>query len=159
MAERGRSGDRSRRPDRRGGAAGWEREWAAWSAAAWQLAEGRLATGANLAGHPHEYRARAAATGDPAAAERWDPELRTRYSEFHQLLRRSDPAGAMWTRPAYLVYRACTNGLYRLFAICDITPLERYLAAYLVIRAVPALTGHEWRTEVTAVVDAVERAS
>lgn len=138
---------------------GWEQEWAAWSRSAWQLTEGRRAAGANLTGDPGAYRARAGATGDPATAERWDGELRTRFSEFHRLLRRSDPEGAMWSRPAYLVHRASTNTLYRLLAICDLAPLERYLAAYLVVRAVPVLTGHDWRTEVTAVVDAVERAS
>jgi hypothetical protein len=142
-----------------GGTTGWEREWAAWSAAAWNLTQSRLDAGAKLAGHPYEYRVRAAATGDTAALERWDPELRTVYSEFHQLLRRSDPAGTMWSRPVYVVYRACTNALYRLFAICGVGPLERHLAAYLVVRAVPVLTGHDWRTEVTAVADAVERAS
>ncbi|MFC1430207.1 lantibiotic dehydratase C-terminal domain-containing protein [Streptacidiphilus sp. N1-3] len=142
-----------------GGGSGWEREWAAWSASAWRLTESRLAAGANLSGDPEEYRVRAAATGDAAAAQRWDRELRTRYSEFHQLLRRSDPDGRMWSRPDYLVHRACTNALYRLFAICDVLPLERYLAAYLVVRAVPVLTGHDWRTEVAGVIEAVERAS
>ncbi|MFC1419004.1 hypothetical protein [Streptacidiphilus cavernicola] len=142
-----------------GGSTGWEQQWAAWSAAAWTLAEARLTAGANLAGDPDEYRVRAAATGDAAAARRWDRDRRTRFSEFHRLLRRSDPDGAMWSRPDYLVHRACTNALYRLFAICDVSPVERYLAAYLVVRAVPVLTGHAWQTELTAVVDAVERAS
>jgi hypothetical protein len=141
-----------------GGATGWERQWAAWSASAWSLTEGRLSAGADLAGHPDEYRVRAAATGDTAAAQRWDRDLRTRFSEFHRLLRRSDPDGRMWSRPDYLVHRACTNALYRLLAICDVRPVERYLAAYLVVRAVPVLTGHDWRSELTAVVDAVERA-
>ncbi|GHF55213.1 hypothetical protein GCM10010218_40790 [Streptomyces mashuensis] len=139
-----------------GGAQGWERAWAGWSSAAWALAQARYDAGADLHGVPLEYRVRAAATGDPAAAERWNQDIRTRYSEFHRLLRRSDPEGAMWSRPDYLVYRACTNALYRLFAICDVRPLERYLAAHLVVRAVPALTGCDWRAEVGAVIDAVE---
>ncbi|MFI5617166.1 lantibiotic dehydratase C-terminal domain-containing protein [Streptomyces sp. NPDC051567] len=139
-----------------GGAQGWEQSWAAFSADAWQLARSRYDAGADLHGAPLEYRARAAATGDAAAAERWNPQTRTRYSEFHRLLSRSDPRGTMWTRPDYLVYRACTNALYRLFAICDIRPLERYLAAHLVVRAVPGLTGSDWRTELGAAVDAVE---
>ena len=142
-----------------GGATGWEQQWASWSASAWTLTEGRLSAGADLAGHPDEYRVRAAATGDAEAAQRWDRDLRTRFSEFHRLLRRSDPEGRMWSRPDYLVHRACTNALYRLFAICDVRPVERYLAAYLVVRAVPVITGHVWRAELTAAVDAVERAS
>lgn len=140
-----------------GGAQGWEREWADFSAGAWRLARSRHDAGADLHGDPHAYRDRAAATGDAAARERWNHDLRTRYSEFHRLLSRSDPRGTMWHRPDYLVYRACTNALYRLFALCDVRPLERYLAAHLVIRAVPALTGCDWRAEVGAAVEAVER--
>ncbi|MCX5379704.1 lantibiotic dehydratase C-terminal domain-containing protein [Streptomyces sp. NBC_00091] len=140
-----------------GGATGWERDWAGFSARAWQLTRSRHEAGAELHGSPPAYRHRAAATGDRAAAERWNPDTRTRYSEFHQLLRRSDPRGTMFADPDYLVYRACTNALYRLFAICDVRPLERYLAAYLVVRTVPALTGCDWRTELGAAVSAVER--
>ncbi|AUG81082.1 hypothetical protein CFP65_6426 [Kitasatospora sp. MMS16-BH015] len=137
----------------------WERRWADWSTAAWELTEERHNAGADLHGLPLEYRERAAATGDPGAVERWNQDIRTTYSEFHRLLRRSDPTGAMWSRPDYLIYRACTNALYRLFTLCDIRPLERYLAAHLVVRAVPALTGQDWRSQVQAVIDAVERPS
>ncbi|WP_030231853.1 lantibiotic dehydratase C-terminal domain-containing protein [Streptomyces sp. NRRL S-350] len=141
------------------GARGWERDWSHWSTTAWRLAERRLAAGADLGGRHDEYRERAAALGDQATAERWNPELRTRYSEFHQLLHRSDPDGTMWTRPDYLIYRACTNGLYRLLAICDVRPVERYLAAHLVVRSVPALTGHRWQDRVDEVIAAVEGAA
>ncbi|MFD7630230.1 hypothetical protein ACFV7Q_30130 [Streptomyces sp. NPDC059851] len=139
-----------------GGAQGWERAWADFSAGAWRLAQSRYDAGADLHGVPLEYRARAAATGDEAVHARWNQDIRTRYSEFHRLLRRSDPQGAMWSRPDYLVYRACTNALYRLLAICDVRPLERYLAAHLVIGTVPGLTGCDWRAEIEAVIDAVE---
>ncbi|MER7488782.1 lantibiotic dehydratase C-terminal domain-containing protein [Streptomyces sp. NPDC126497] len=140
-----------------GAARGWERDWAHWSAVAWRLAQDRHDAGADLHGDPLQYRERAAATGDAETTERWSRDLRTRYSEFHRLLRRSDPEGTMWSRPDYLIYRACTNALYRLLAICDVTPLERYLAAHLVIRAVPRLTGCDWRAEMAAAVDARER--
>ncbi|MFF7636371.1 lantibiotic dehydratase C-terminal domain-containing protein [Kitasatospora sp. NPDC008050] len=136
-----------------------ERPWARWSADAWQLTQQRLDAGADLHGRPAEYQERAAATGDPAQLERWSPDIRTTYSEFHQLLGRSDPQGAMFQRPDYLVYRACTNALYRLFTICDIRPLERYLAAYLVVQTVPVLTGHRWRERLDEVITAVEAAS
>ncbi|MFF4370652.1 lantibiotic dehydratase C-terminal domain-containing protein [Streptomyces sp. NPDC001594] len=139
-----------------GGAQGWERAWAQYCAGAWRTARGRYDAGADLHGAPSAYGARALATGDPAAAQRWNRELRTRYSEFHRLLSRSDPEGAMFTSPDYLVYRACTNALYRLLAVCDVRPLERYLAAHLVVRAVPALTGSDWRQEIAEAVDAVE---
>ncbi|MFD4535871.1 hypothetical protein ACFWNL_38965 [Kitasatospora sp. NPDC058397] len=142
-----------------GGAKGWERDWARWSATAWRRAEELLAAGADLGGDRSEYRDRAAALGDRATAERWNPELRTVYSEFHQLLHRSDPAGTMWSRPDYLIYRACTNGLYRLLAICDVRPVERYLAAHLVVRSVPELTGHQWRDRVDEVIAVVEGAA
>ncbi|MFF7296633.1 lantibiotic dehydratase C-terminal domain-containing protein [Streptomyces sp. NPDC008265] len=141
---------------RDGGAEDWERDWAAFSRRAWQLTGDRHAAGADLHGHPLVYRERAAATGDAAAYERWNQDIRTRYSEFHRLLRRADPEGGMWSRPDYLVGRACTNALYRLLTVCDVRPLERYLAAHLVVRAVPALTGCDWRTELGAVIDAVE---
>ncbi|MEU3407766.1 lantibiotic dehydratase C-terminal domain-containing protein [Streptomyces sp. NPDC006670] len=139
-----------------GGALGWERAWPEFSAGAWRLARARHDAGADLSGSPAEYGARALATGDRGAAERWNHGLRTRYSEFHRLLSRADPQGRMFTSPDYLVYRACTNALYRLLAVCDVRPLERYLAAHLVVRAVPALTGSDWRQEIAEAVDAVE---
>ncbi|MFC9291598.1 hypothetical protein [Streptomyces sp. NPDC057052] len=139
-----------------GGAAGWERAWAGWSAEAWRIAAERLAAGADLAGNPLAYRDRAAALGDRTVADRWNPDVRTRYSEFHRRLRRSDPRGTMWSRPDYLIYRVCTNALYRLFAICDVRPVERYLAAHLVVRTVPELTGHTWQDRVDEVIAAVE---
>ncbi|WP_219668761.1 lantibiotic dehydratase C-terminal domain-containing protein [Streptomyces bambusae] len=138
---------------------GWEQEWARWSAQAWRTAEERLRAGADLHGLPHVYRVRAAATGDPDAVVRWNQDIRTRYSEFHRLLRRSDPQGRMWSRPDYLVYRACTNALYQLLMICDVRSLERYLAAHLVVGAVPEVTGCDWRQVVEAAVAAVERPS
>ncbi|MCY0959261.1 lantibiotic dehydratase C-terminal domain-containing protein [Streptomyces sp. H27-H5] len=142
-----------------GGAQGWERAWSAYSAGAWERVRSRYEAGADLHGSPDAYRARAAATGDSGTARRWNHEERTGYSAFHALLRRSDPEGTMWSRPDYLIHRASTNALYRLLAICDVRPLERYLAAHLVIRTVPGLTGCDWRTEIGAAVDAVEGAS
>ncbi|MEU3727290.1 hypothetical protein [Streptomyces sp. NPDC031705] len=140
-----------------GGAQDGAADWAAFSAAARELTRSRYESGADLHGSPPAYRDRAAATGDRAAAERWNPDTRTRYSAFHRLLRRADPQGAMFADPDYLVYRTCTNTLYRLLAICDVRPLERYLAAHLVVRAVPALTGCDWRAELGAAADAAER--
>ncbi|MFJ4094328.1 hypothetical protein ACIPYS_22330 [Kitasatospora sp. NPDC089913] len=142
-----------------GDARSWERDWAHWSASAWRRAELLLAAGVDLSGRSEEYRARAAALGDPAVAERWDFELRTRYSEFHRLVARSDPDGTAFGRAHYLVYRTTTNALYRLFAICDVRPVERYLAAHLVVRAVPGLTGHRWQDHLGAAVARAEGAA
>ncbi|TDU73967.1 lantibiotic dehydratase C-terminal domain-containing protein [Streptomyces sp. KS 21] len=139
-----------------GGAAGWERAWADWSARAWGITEERFRAGADFTGVQAEYLDRAAALGDRATAERWDRRERTRYSEFHRQLHRSDPQGTMWSRPDYLVYRACTNGLYRLLTVCDVRPVERYLAAHLVVRSVPELTGHRWQERIDEVIAAVE---
>ncbi|MET8544541.1 hypothetical protein ABZW03_28450, partial [Kitasatospora sp. NPDC004799] len=141
-----------------GGARGWEQDWARWSATAWHRAERLLAAGADLSGRGEEYRERAAALGDPATAERWDFHLRTRYSEFHRMLARSDPDGTLFDRADYLVYRTSTNALYRLFAICDVRPVERYLAAHLVVRSVPELTGHRWQDYIAEVAARAERA-
>ncbi|MEU3063763.1 hypothetical protein AB0P12_27385 [Streptomyces subrutilus] len=142
-----------------GGAEGWERAWAVYSAGAWELVARRYAEGADLHGEPDAYRVRAAATGDAATARRWNRAERSGYSEFHRLLARSDPGGTMWSRPDYLIHRTTTNALYRLLALCDVTPSERYLAAHLVIRTVPALTGCDWRAEIGAATAAVEAAS
>ncbi|MFK0050427.1 lantibiotic dehydratase C-terminal domain-containing protein [Streptomyces sp. NPDC090741] len=139
-----------------GGAAGWERAWADWSARAWRITEERLRAGADFTGVRAEYLGRAVALGDRATVERWDRQARTRYSDFHRRLHRSDPQGTMWSRPDYLVHRACTNGLYRLLTICDVRPVERYLAAHLVVRSVPELTGHRWQARIDEVIAAVE---
>ncbi|MFD4658555.1 lantibiotic dehydratase C-terminal domain-containing protein [Kitasatospora sp. NPDC058444] len=139
-----------------GGTRGWERDWARWSATAWHRAEQLLAAGADLSGRGEEYRARASALGDPATAERWDFELRTRYSDFHRTLTRLDPDGTLFSRTHYLIYRTSTNALYRLLAICDVRPVERYLAAYLLVRSVPELTGHRWQDYLAGVSAALE---
>ncbi|MER7763462.1 hypothetical protein [Streptomyces sp. NPDC097619] len=142
-----------------GGATGWERAWADWSADAWRRIADRHAAGADLGGNPEEYRARAAALGDPATADRWDPDRRTRFSPFHRLLDRAEPDGGLWRRPEYLIHRTATNALYRLLALCDVRPLERYLAAHLLVRAVPGLTGYDWRERLAAAAERAERVS
>ncbi|RSS57935.1 lantibiotic dehydratase C-terminal domain-containing protein, partial [Streptomyces sp. WAC06614] len=134
----------------------WEQEWARWSAQAWRTTEELLEAGGDLHGLPLEYRVRAAATGDAGAYVRWNQDIRTEYSEFHRLLRRADPQGSMWSRPDYLIYRACTNALYRLLMICDVQPMERYLAAHLVVGAVPDVTGCDWRAVMDDVIAQVE---
>jgi hypothetical protein len=108
----------------------WEQRWSRWSEAAWEHVGGRLRAGADLSGGAGRGRAR--------------------FSEYHRQMHRIDPEGALRTRPDVVVYRWCTNVLYLLLAVCDVRPLERYLAAFLVTRAVSAVTGHDWRAEFTA---------
>lgn len=136
-----------------------EHSWATWSSTSWQRIAARVSAGQDLAGSAQEYRRRAHATGDAATAERWDPRQRTRFSEYHQLINRADPDGTARTHPSRVIYRTCTNALYRLLAICDVTPAERYLAAYLIVRAVAALTGHDWRAEMEVAIAAAHDAA
>lgn len=111
---------------------GGEQTWTAWSGEAWQHVEARLDAGADLSG---------------GAGRR-----RETFSEYHRLMHQADPDGAMRVRPDILTYRWCTNMLYQLLMLCDLRPLERYLAAYLVTRAVPVLTGHDWRAEMATAI-------
>ena len=115
----------------------WEGRWSAWSAGAWRYVDEQRRGGARLTGGGGRRRAA--------------------FSEYHQLMHRVDPEGAMRTRPDALVYRWCTNALYLLLAVCDVRPLERYLAAFLLTRAVPAVTGHSWRAEMVAAAELRER--
>jgi hypothetical protein len=112
----------------------WEELWSQWSRVAWRFVDERRRAGAQLTGGGGRRRAV--------------------FSEYHQMMHRADPEGTMRVRPDALVYRWCTNVLYLLLAVCDLRPLERYLAAYLVTRAVPELTGHSWRAEMA---DAIAR--
>jgi hypothetical protein len=115
----------------------WEEQWSDWSAAAWRHVDGRRLAGARLDG----------GVGRPRDA----------FSEYHQQMHRADPEGTMRTRPDVVVHRWCTNALYVLLAVCDVRPLERYLAAYFVTRAVPEITGHSWRAEMAAAIASRER--
>lgn len=82
-------------------------------------------------------------TGDPATIQRYNVAERTKFSEYHTQLWEVDLDHPMVKRPL-TVYRFSTNVLYQLLAICDVTPVERYLAADLMTRATQRITGVTW---------------
>jgi hypothetical protein len=116
------------------------RAWAEWADRAWLLCPPAQARGELPAAPGDEYRRRAAAL-DPATATAWDPAART-YSDYHLGLRLVDYARGREGTVAS--YRFATNVLYRLLLLCEVTPLERLLAAHLLARAVTRLAGLPW---------------
>ncbi len=120
------------------------RAWAAWADTAWRLCPPAHDRG-ELAGAPdREYRVRAAAVD---VAPRWDPAVRT-YSEYHRRLRHVDYRTGR--ERAVTCYRFATNVLYRLLPVCDVTPLERLLAAHLFAEAAQRIGGRSWREHLPA---------
>jgi hypothetical protein len=81
--------------------------------------------------------------GDPATIERHNFAERGKFSEYHMQLWEVDLEHPMVKRPL-TVYRFATNVLYQLLAICDVTQMERYLAADLMTRATQRITGVSW---------------
>ncbi|MEU4573193.1 hypothetical protein [Nonomuraea sp. NPDC023979] len=115
--------------------------WRDWSAAAWRHADATLDTGA-LIGSRNGHAAVAAGFGGETEI-RWDFSRR-RFSDYHELLNRSNFPRIAVSRE-FGLYRFATNVLYRLLALCDLRPVERYLAAYLFSRAVEEINGMSWR--------------
>ncbi|MGQ0840078.1 hypothetical protein [Actinokineospora sp.] len=112
--------------------------WATWSADACGLLGPAFDRG-ELADTPLAvYRRRAAAVGD---TRDWD---RVEFAEYHRGLAAAGFARVRGTRE-FSTYRFATNALYQLLAVCDVTPVERYLAAYLVSAAAQRLSGRTWR--------------
>ncbi|MGW2520669.1 lantibiotic dehydratase C-terminal domain-containing protein [Streptomyces sp. NPDC001617] len=91
------------------------------------------------------YTEQARAIGDPETVRRWDEQMRTSYSPYHTELRKLDFLNMPGMAENFGPYRFATNMLYLLLALCDVTPLERYLAAYLFSEAVQRLTGITWQ--------------
>lgn len=111
--------------------------WYRWSVAARRMAA--------LASAESEDAVRNTSRADllRLAAAFADPSVRGQYgddvSEFHRSLRRRRPAAG--ERRWFEIDRFCTNMMYQLLAVADVTPAERYLAAALVCAAVEKLTG------------------
>lgn len=120
---------------------GWARDAWAICAPAWQRGELPLPG--------DEYSRQARLLGE-AAVRRWDPRERVGHSEYHTALFRTDFFAAPGIAEHFGPYRFATNVLYQLLVLCDVTPLERYLASYLLSQAVPALTGIGWREAMAA---------
>ncbi|MFF5209780.1 hypothetical protein [Streptosporangium sp. NPDC000396] len=118
--------------------------WSRWTRAARAICGPAYARG-ELALYPGEqYAHRARLVGDPEIARRWDPSLRTEYSEYHQAMN-FDFQRKLGIEQDFGSYRFATNVLYLLLSISDVMPVERYLAAYLLVEAVERITGTSWR--------------
>jgi hypothetical protein len=129
--------------------------WATWTTASRLLIEEAFDRGDLSTDYNPRHGARAVELGDQAAIRRWNRELRTEFSDYHHALQGVDLDHPLYQRPV-TVYRFGTNMLYQLLAVCDVTPIERYLAASLMSRATQRITGVGWTehiahmTEVTA---------
>ncbi|MGI5489614.1 hypothetical protein [Microtetraspora malaysiensis] len=123
-----------------------EAAWQSWTITARLLAEPAFDGGTLALELSGGYTEQAARLGDPDIARRWNPAERTASSDYHRALRVVD-----FSRPeiarAFVVYRFGTNMLYQLLAVCDVTPVERYLAASMVAAAVQELNGTTWRAQ------------
>ena len=126
-----------------------EAAWQAWTIGT-RLAVERAFDAGDLPSGPNpRYGERAHELGDPGAIQRYDYAERTRFSEYHTKLWDVDLDHPLIRKPL-TVYRFGTNVLYQLLALCDVTPMERYLAASLVAAATQRLTGINWDEHLSA---------
>lgn len=109
--------------------------WHRWSVTALRIAASAGDTGALRNSSRADLLRLATAFADPSVRHEYGDDV----SEFHRALgeHRLDAAGQRW----FEADRFCTNMLYQLLAVADVTPAERYLAAALVSAAVEKLTG------------------
>ncbi|MFE2756937.1 hypothetical protein ACFXGA_33570 [Actinosynnema sp. NPDC059335] len=117
--------------------------WATWTTAAREVTEVVYDNGDLPSGDNPRHGERAVRLGDRDAIRRWHRDHRVHHSEYHRRLRAVDLEHPLLRRQV-AVYRFGTNMLYQLLAVCDVTPVERYLAASLVARAVQRITGVSW---------------
>ncbi|MFD7659866.1 hypothetical protein ACFV4N_38315 [Actinosynnema sp. NPDC059797] len=127
--------------------------WVAWTEGCRALVEEVFDRGELPTAYPAQLGERALELGEEEAIRRWHRDHRDRVSEYHLRLREVDFDHPRYQRPV-TVYRFGTNMLYQLLAACDVTPVERYLAASLVVRAVQRMTGLGWSEHVTQMVEA-----
>jgi len=108
--------------------------WYRWSVAALETAALAESAGAVRNASQGDLLRLAAAFADPSVRHQYGNDV----SAFHRAMNRSlDKAEQRW----FEVDRFCTNMLYQLLAVADVTPAERYLSASLVSAAVESLTG------------------
>ncbi|HEX6968550.1 MAG TPA: lantibiotic dehydratase C-terminal domain-containing protein [Micromonosporaceae bacterium] len=119
--------------------------WAEWVRTAWEICRGADARGELPVVPGEQYAARARRIGDPATIRRWDRSIRTEYSDYHRKLLQTDFLRLPGVAGHFAPYRFMTNVLYLLLKLCDVTPLERYLAAHLLSQAVQRFTGVTWQ--------------
>lgn len=119
--------------------------WAEWVRTAWEICRSADERGELPLVPGEQYAQRARTIGDPATIRRWDRTVRTEYSDYHRKLFRTDFLRLPGVAGNFAPYRFMTNVLYLLLSLCDVTPLERYLAAHLLSQAVQRLTGITWQ--------------
>jgi hypothetical protein len=131
------------------------RPWVAWEEAAWSRCRAAHTRGELPIGPGEEYARLAHQLADPATIRRWDPTSGTTYSRYHLALQRLDFLNLPGVAEHFPPYRFATNVLYLLLSLADVTPMERYLAAYLFSQAVQRITGLTWqegmRTQLTEI--------
>ncbi|PSL45987.1 lantibiotic biosynthesis dehydratase-like protein [Saccharothrix carnea] len=125
--------------------------WTAWTDGTRAVVEEVFDRGELPTAYSTHLGERALEMGEDEAIRRWHRDHADRISDYHARLREVDFDHPDYQRPV-TVYRFGTNMLYRLLAVCDVTPVERYLAASLVVRAVPRITGVEWPEHVQQMV-------
>jgi hypothetical protein len=120
-----------------------EAAWQAWTIGMRLAAEQAYDAGDLTSAPNTRYGERAYEMGDLATIQRHNYGERTKFSDYHMQLWEVDLQHPLVERPL-TVYRFGTNVLYQLLAICDVTPMERYLAADLMTRATQEITGVKW---------------
>jgi hypothetical protein len=120
-----------------------EAAWQTWTIGMRLAAEQAYDAGDLTSTMNPRYGERAYETGDRATIQRYNYAERTKFSDYHTQLWEVDLDHPLVKRPL-TVYRFGTNVLYQLLAICDVTPMERYLAADLMTRATQRITGIGW---------------
>lgn len=120
-----------------------EAGWQTWTIGMRLAAEAAYDAGDLTSALNPSYGERAYEMGDRATIERYNFAERSSFSEYHTRLWEVDLDHPLVKRPL-TVYRFGTNVLYQLLAVCDVTPMERYLAADLMTRATQEITGIGW---------------
>lgn len=135
--------------------------WHSWSVRSLQTAGAAYDRGELPALPGPEYAVRAKKLGGDDLAQRWDPSARQDYSEFHTSQRRLDFARLPYERE-FVTYRFCTNILYQLLLLLDVTVVERLQACSLLSNAVEEISGITWQERLDSYVqwqDARDRAA
>ena len=125
-----------------------ESAWRAWAIGMRSATEAVHDRGELPEENPAHGR-RAYEIGDLAAIRRYNATERRLFSDYHTQLATVNVDDPLINR-SFTVYRFGGNVLYQLLMICDVTPVERYLAANLVAHAVQGLLGSTWSEQFAA---------
>jgi hypothetical protein len=126
-----------------------ESAWRGWAIGMRQAGEEAYDRGELAATITSSYGERAYQTGDTATIRRYNIAERTKFSDYHTQLSTVDMEHPLIKRP-FMTYRFGINVLYQLLAICDVTPMERYLGASLVATATQRIFDTTWSEQIAA---------